>query len=720
MATAQPTVIQEEDTVPPTSPALSSLEIALEPRKAATHCPYCAVGCAMDLSETPLGTVEAKGAAHPVNRGKLCVLGQSSVGLLNHSERLTQPLVRIGGELVPTSWEAALAHAAAGFDKVRTAHGGAANGLYAGASLTNEKAYVLGKFARVALSTPNIDYNGRYCMSAAATAANKAFGLDRGLNMPFEDLKDHDLIVIVGGNVAECLPIMMNHLMDAKAAGTRFIVIDPRRTVTANLASLHLPVVPGGDLALSNALLKLVLDNGWQNDTFIGARTSGFASVAESLRRTMLSQLVDATGLTLADIEAAATFLAEAERPLITTGRGNDQNSRGVETTLAWINLSLALGASYGTLTGQANGQGGREHGMKADQLPGYRSIRDPDDRRAVAEVWGIDEADLPGAGLSAYEMLQAAGCGVVRGMFVLGSNPLASSPNARSVRASLETLEHLVVVDNFLSETAALAHVVLPGSLWAEEAGTTTNLEGRVLLRHALRLPPAGARRDQDIIQDLASRLGAGKHFDFGTPEDVFNELRRATAGAVADYSGITYERLRAGEELFWPCPNETHPGTPRPFETRFGHPDGRACFHAAPVRPPAEVPDDLYPFQLTTGRVRFHYLTGNHTRRTKLLKSKAPEPVLELHPNAAQAHGLLEGHLARVTTRRSHAVFRVKLSEKIREDVLFVPFHWAVVNQLTNDALDLHCKMPEFKVCAAALSPLVSPDEPHTPAIH
>ncbi len=396
-----------------------------------------------------------------------------------------------------------------------------------------------------------------------------------------------------------------------------------------------------------------------------------------------VEHLAETAGLALEDLEAAAALLAEAKNPLITTGRGNDQNARGVSTPLAWTNLALALGGSYGTLTGQANGQGGREHGMKADQLPGCRSITDPDDRAAVAKVWGISERDLPGPGLSAYELLQAAGRGDVRGMFVLGSNPVASSPNARAVKKHLETLE------------------------------------GRVLLRHALRLPPAGARRHFKIIQDLAARLGAGAAFDFASSEDVSDELRRATAGAKADYYGITYGRLQNGEALFWPCPSESHPGTPRPFETRFGYPDGRARFHAVPVRPPAEVPDETYPFQLTTGRMRFHYLTANHTRRTKLLRSKAPEPVLELHPDAAQACGLSEGHLACVTTRRSHAVFRVKFSQKIRADVLFLPIHWAIVNQLTNDALDPHCQMPEFKVCAAALSPIVSADDPHTPSI-
>ena len=707
-----------------TSPDIYPLELALQPRQAATHCSYCAVQCAMELSETPLGTVEAKGLPHPVNAGKLCVLGQSSAALLNHTERLTQPLVRINGDLTPVSWDVALAYTASGFERIRTAHGAAANGVYSGASITNEKAYLLGKFARVALSTPNVDYNGRYCMSSAATAANRAFGLDRGLNEPFEALAGHDLIVIVGGNVAECLPIMMNHLLDAKKAGTRFLVIDPRRTITANLASLHLSVKPGGDLALATGLLKIVLDNGQQNERYIAERATGFEAVAASLRDLELGQLAEDAGLTVAELEAAAALLTDAKSPLITTGRGNDQNSRGVDTTLAWINLSLALGAGYGTLTGQANGQGGREHGMKADQLPGYRSITNPKDRQAVAAVWGVDEADLPGPGLSAYELLQAAGRGEVKGLFVLGSNPVSSSPNARKVQEHLEGLEHLVVVDSFLSETARLAHVVLPGSLWAEEAGTTTNLEGRVLLRHALRPPPPGARRDIDVVQDLAARLGAGEHFNFADAESIFNELRRATAGAIADYSGITYGRLRAGEALFWPCPSHTpgdapHPGTPKPFETRFAHPDGRARFHAVTVRPPAEVPDAEFPFALTTGRVRFHYLTGNHTRRTKILRSKAPEPVLELHPEAAATHGLEEGHLARVTTRRGHAVFKVKLSEKIRPDTLFVPFHWAVVNTLTNDALDPHSKMPEFKVCAAALEPNVSADEPHKPAI-
>lgn len=707
-----------------TSPDRLALELALQPRQAATHCSYCAVQCAMELTETPLGTVEAKGLPHPVNAGKLCVLGQSSAALLNHTERLTQPLVRINGDLTPVSWEAALGYAAAGFERIRTAHGPAANGVYSGASITNEKAYLLGKFARVALSTPNVDYNGRYCMSAAATAANRAFGLDRGLNRPFEALSEHDLIVIVGGNVAECLPIMMNHLLDAKKAGTRFLVVDPRKTVTANLASLHLSVKPGGDLALATGLLKIVLEHNLQNNTYIAERTTGFEAVAASLKDLSLDELADAAGLTVAELEAAANLLTDAKSPLITTGRGNDQNSRGVDTTLAWINLTLALGAEYGTLTGQANGQGGREHGMKADQLPGYRSITNPEDRRAVAAVWGIDEADLPGPGLSAYELLQAAGRGEVKGLFVLGSNPVSSSPNARAVQGHLETLEHLVVVDSFLSETAKLAHVVLPGSLWAEEAGTTTNLEGRVLLRHALRPPPPGARRDIDVVQDLAARLGAGEHFNFADAESIFNELRRATAGAVADYSGITYARLQNGEALFWPCPstphgNRPHPGTPKPLEARFAHPDGRARFFDVAVRPPAEVPDAEYPFALTTGRVRFHYLTGNHTRRTKILRSKAPEPVLELHPDAAAAHGLAEGHLARVTTRRGHAVFKVKLSEKIRADTLFIPFHWAVVNRLTNDALDPHSKMPEFKVCAAALEPNVSADEPHKPAI-
>ena len=493
------------------------MSASLTYRSSKTHCCYCAMQCQMRLSETPEGVI-VEPLEHPINKNKLCVLGQNSANLFNHRERLTTPLVRRKGELVPASWEEAMERAVAGFKFLKFKYGHDANAVYSGASISTEKAYLLGKFARVALKTPHIDYNGRYCMSAAAAGANKAFGIDRGLNMPLSDIPKHDVIMVFGSNIAETLPIMVNTLLEAKHNGTKFIMVDPRQTSTTNLAALHLQINLGEDFALSTAMLKIILDNGWHKSEFIAKRTSHFEETSAYVRSTNLDYLLEATGLQVEKVHEAVELLRNAKRPLFLTGRGNDQNSRGVASTLAVINLSLALGASYGTLTGQANGQGGREHGMKADQLPGYRLITDKAAREHVANVWGIAESDLPGPGYSAFELMQAIGRKEIRGLFVLGSNPVISSPDTDQVRKWLGTMDHLVVVDTFLSETSMLADVVLPGSLWAEETGTTTNLEGRVVLREALRLPPEGARTDTEIILDIAQRLGAERYFDYAT----------------------------------------------------------------------------------------------------------------------------------------------------------------------------------------------------------
>jgi assimilatory nitrate reductase catalytic subunit len=735
-------------------------------KTAKTHCCYCAMQCHMELQEFEDGSVEVKALEHPINKNKLCVLGQNSAKLFNHRERLTTPLVRQQGKLVPATWEEAMERAVAGFKFLKFKYGNAANAVYSGASVSTEKAYLLGKFARIALKTPHIDYNGRYCMSAAAAGANKAFGIDRGLNMPLSEIPKHDVVMIFGANTAETLPIMVNYLLEAKNNGTKFIIVDPRQTNTTNLAALHLQINVGEDFALSTLMLKMILDNGWHNQKFIAERTNHFEETAQYVKSTNADYLLTATGLPFEKVHEAVDLLRTAKRPLFLTGRGNDQNSRGVASTLAVINLSLALGASYGTLTGQANGQGGREHGMKADQLPGYRLIANKEAREHVAKIWGIDEKELPGPGYSAFELLQAVGRKEIRGLFILGSNPVVSSPDTDQVKKWLGTMDHLVVVDSFLSETASLADVVLPGSLWAEETGCTTNLEGRVVLREALREPPSGARRDMEIVLDIAARLGAEQYFDYGLKnsltsrppvvdsqsqkstsslghyppkiegegssrdlvffqhkastgglpteyaaklsETIFEELRHASRGGLAGYYGITYERLRNGEELFWPCPAENHPGTPTMFTECYAHTDGRAKFHVAPYHHPDEVPDDEYPFQLTTGRYLVHYLTGNHTRRTDMLINKKPEPYVEVHPNTAAKLKLYQDEFARIKTRRAEAFYKVKITKKIKPDVLFIPMHWEgqqAANRLTNPVLDPICKMPEFKVCAASL---------------
>jgi assimilatory nitrate reductase catalytic subunit len=399
---------------------------------------------------------------------------------------------------------------------------------------------------------------------------------------------------------------------------------------------------------------------------------------------------------------------------MVLSARGSEQQSHGVDNVLALINLVLALGKAgkphcgYGCLTGQGNGQGGREHGQKADQLPGYRRLDNPEHRTAIAKVWGVNPDTLPAPGKSACELLDALGLrGGVHALLVFASNIVVSAPRAATLPERLQDLDLLVVVDSFLSETAALADVVLPTTQWAEEEGTMTNLEGRVLLRRAARPPPEGVWTDTQIIKALAHRLGCVDGFDDAAPL-IFEELRRASAGGIADYAGISYPRIEAEQGVFWPCPSVQHTGTPRMFLERFATADGRARFHPVEFRGAAEEPDDDYPFYLTTGRLMNHYQTGAQTRRIPELAAAEAAPFVEMHPQVARTLGVDEGGLVRLRTRRGELLLPARMAAAIRLDTLFVPFHWGgmgSINRLTNQALDPFSKIPEFKVCAARI---------------
>jgi assimilatory nitrate reductase catalytic subunit len=650
----------------------------------------------------------------PVNAGILCVKGYTAAETLDHRERLGTPLVRNArGELEPRSWEEALDLVASRLREVQSAHGRSAAGVFGSGALTNEKAYLLGKFARVALGTPHIDYNGRFCMSSAAAASIRALGVDRGLPFPLEDLAATEAILLAGANPAETLPPMMRILDAQRVRGGRLVVIDPRRSATADAAALHLRLTPGSDAALANGLLHVLVRDGLLDRDYIATRTEGFDAVRALVAGYWPERVERITGVSSARLVEAAHLLGRARSAAVLTGRGPEQQAHGVDNVLAYINVALALGkvgrpySGYGCLTGQGNGQGGREHGQKADQLPGYRRIDDPAARRHVASVWGIPEHDLPGPGPSAYELLASLGDpGAVRALLVMGSNPVVSAPDALRVEARLRRLDLLVVADFFLSETAALADVVLPSAQWSEEEGTITNLEGRVLHRRPATARPPGVRGDLEILCALAARLGAGRHFAFASAREVFDELRRASAGGPADYSGITYEKIDASPGVFWPCPTESHAGTPRLFQERFATPSGRARFHAVEHAPPAEEPDGEYPLYLTTGRVLAHYQSGTQTRRVAALARLAPEATAHLHPATARRHGLGDGDEVVLVTRRGRARFRLRLDAGIRADTVFVPFHWGgehAVNRLTHAALDPVSRMPEFKVCAA-----------------
>ncbi|GAA3822298.1 hypothetical protein GCM10022403_064750 [Streptomyces coacervatus] len=689
-----------------------------------THCPYCALQCGMNLTPAPDGTVEvSERADFPVNRGALCGKGRTAPAVLSSRVRLTSPLVRSGGELTPATWEEALNRIAEELRRTRTEHGPDAVGVFGGGGLTNEKAYTLGKFARVVLGTSQIDYNGRFCMSSAAAAGIKAFGLDRGLPFPLEDIPKTGCVILVGSNLAETMPPSLRFFNELKENGGTLIVVDPRRTKTAEQADLHLAPRPGTDLALALGLLHLVVAEGRVDEAYIEERTTGWEEARAAAMAHWPEYVERITGVSVPQLREAVRLFCEPEAAMVLTARGPEQQSKGTDTVGAWINLCLATGragrplSGYGCLTGQGNGQGGREHGQKADQLPGYRKLDDPAARRHVAEVWGVDPDSLPGPGRSAYELLDALG-GDIKSLLLMGSNPVVSAPRAAHIEERVKSLDFLAVCDVVLSETAALADVVLPVTQWAEETGTTTNLEGRVLLRRRAITAPEGIRSDLDVMHELADRLGVEKGFPTD-PEEVFEELRRASAGGPADYSGITYRRLAQENGVFWPCPTADadadvgHPGTPRLFLDRFATPDGRARFAPVSHRASAEEPDDEYPVLLTTGRVVAQYQSGAQTRRVDELNAAAPGPFVELHPRLAARLGAAEGDPLAVVSRRGRAVAPARITTSIRPDTVFMPFHWAGegrANTLTNPALDPTSRMPEFKACAVRVETVQS----------
>lgn len=683
-----------------------------------THCCFCGMQCGIQLKvkDNKVAGFEPW-MEFPFNEGRLCPKGVQRYLQNNHPDRLLHPIRRVEGKgFEQTSWEEAMSKTVSEIQRIQNTHGRDAFAMLSGVSLTNEKSYMVGKFARVALKTANLDYNGRLCMVSAGAGNKKAFGLDR-ISNSWEDLKHAEVIIIAGTNVSETFPTLTHYIWQARDNGAKLIVVDPRVTPIARTADLHLPVRPGGDSALFGAMLKILVDNDWLDHDFIDNYTSGFQESIDAVKDYDLAWAEEKTGIPAAKIQQAAEWWGKAKTSFLLHARGIEHHSKGVDNVLSCINLVLATGrigkpyCGYGTITGQGNGQGGREHGHKCDQLPGNRDITNPEHRKYIADVWGIDEKDMPGKGLSAYEIIEAIHRGEIKGLITICFNPLVSLPNNNFVREALEKLEYYVAIDFFLNETARHADLILPGSLHEEEEGTVTTAEGRVVKINQAITPPGEARKDSDILIELAQRLGAGDKFAYSKAEDVFNELRVASKGGTADYFGITYEKIEKNMGIFWPCPSEDHPGTPRLWEDKkFRTPDGKAHFNPVPYREPSEVVDKEYPVVMTTGRVVSQYLSGSQTRRIGKLVDQYPEPLLEIHPKLAYQYGIKDGDQVTVKTRRGEAIFPAQIVETIREDTVFIPYHWGgkqSANQLTIGTLDPVSKIPEFKVCACQLIP-------------
>ncbi len=691
-----------------------------------THCSFCGIQCGMNLVVEGGSVIGVEPRQFVHNQGTLCPKGMMAYEQINHADRLTQPLMRRAGRnspLEPVSWDEALDAVATRFAGIQAAKGRDAVAVYSGSALTNEKCYVTGKFARVGLRTRHIDYAGRLCMSSAASAYNQALGLDRS-PLAITELPKADCIVVVGSNISDCFPILMSWILESKSWGGRLIVLDPRQTGIARMADLWLPLRPGTDAFVLNAMLRQIIQDGRIDEAYIADRTVGWEDVKASVEPHTMEEAARISGVPVDRIMTAARVYGMARTSVIVHARGIEQQVNGVNNCLACINLALARGQfgkpGSGTmmLTGSGNGQGARELGQRADELPGYRSIENAEDREYIAGVWGVPADDLPGAGVPVSSMMRMMTEGEIAGCLVLSTNPALSMPDTPFVRKALDSLEFLVVLDPFMSETAEMADVVLPSAIWVEDEGTVTNLEGRMLKINPAAEPPGEARPDWWILREIARRLGRGEFFQYDSPQEIFEELRVATKGGRADYSGLTWEKIESRNgEVFEPCVSDEDSGEPQLYKERFAHPDGKARFIPAPHRPPAEEPNDEFPFYLTNGRFLFQYLTGNQTRRIESLNGQSPYAFVEINQREAERLRITNGTVVRVRTPRGSVEVKASIVNTIRPDTLFLPMHYpgvAGVNQVTNPVVEPSVSIPEFKVAAATIEPVSAPVEP------
>ncbi|WP_136602165.1 formate dehydrogenase subunit alpha [Salinigranum halophilum] len=656
-------------------------------------CPFCGVGCGIQYMEGG----KATGWKGPVNtKGEICPKGAAAWDVIDHPDRLTAPLVRDGDVLREATWDEALDRVVESFERVRRAHGPDALAFFASSNCTNEENYVLQKLAR-ALGTNNVDNCARLCHASTVAAMGDRLGAGAMTNS-LDDLREADVFFLIGANPADQHPIIFrSYLLPALRVGTKLVHVDPRETTTTQAADLHLPVRPGYDIPLLNAMAAVVVEDGLVNDAFVAERTTGFESYRESLDGVDVDAAAEQAGVDPADLREAARLYGEADRAAAFTGMGMSQHHYGTENVHALINLALLTGnvgrrgTGVNPLRGQNNVQGAGDVGALPNVLPGYQSVTDADARARVSEVWGFEPPALPGR--TEVELTHAAG-DTVHAAYVFGENPAVTEPNQERVRAALERFDCLVVHDGFLTETAEYADVVLPGSLWAEKSGTVTNTDRQVMRMRPNTTPPGDARTDLDILCALAGRL-TDLDFDYPDPESVFDELARVSP----DYDGMTYDGIGTGSQR-WPFDRDAGEGTAvlhrEAFESGSKTAPFRIVDHVAPAD--AVEGDALV---LTTGRVIQQFNSGALTRRSETLMRMRGEDVLQIHPDDADARSIEDGTRVVVENDRGRVALAAEVTPAIRPGTVFMTFHYAdpLANRLTGDALDPVAKIPEFK---------------------
>ncbi len=669
-----------------------------------TICPYCGCGCTIVLNVRDNRIVQITGDPHlGVNDGMLCVKGRFGFDFISHEQRLTQPLIRKDGELKPVSWDEALELVAERLGRIKQQFGPDAIGGLSSAKCTNEENYIFQKFMRAVIGTNNIDHCARLCHASTVAGLARAFGSGAMTNS-IEDFDVTDCIFVIGSNTTQCHPIIGSAIKRAvRQRGAALIVADPRSIELTQFADIHMQQKGGTDVALINAMMHVILRDGLQDKQFIAERTEDF----EQLRRAVepyTPQLGEKiTGVPADDIVRAARIYAQARPASIVYSMGITQHTTGTDNVLSLANLAMLTGnigkpgAGVNPLRGQNNVQGACDLGALPNVYPGYQKVDDEKVRAKFEGAWG---AKLPGkVGLTVVEMINAAAERKLKALYIMGENPMLSDPDVTHVEDALGDLDFLIVQDIFLSETAQLADVVLPAAGFAEKDGTFTNTERRVqCLRKAIDAPGA-ARADWDITCDLARRMGYEMSYESSSA------IQDEIAALTPSYGGITHERLEGGSSLQWPCPHADHPGTPYLHKGRFAR--GLGKFHAVEFIPPAELPDDDYPFLLSTGRILQHFHTGTMSRRSGVLDELVPAGVIEIHPDDAERVGIKDAQSVRVTSRRGQIEIAARLTDCVAPGSVFLAFHYreAPANRLTIAALDPVAKIPEFKVCAVQI---------------
>ncbi|WP_448563342.1 molybdopterin oxidoreductase family protein [Trichothermofontia sp.] len=718
-----------------------------------TLCPYCGVGCGLEVvlsqpGPTASSVPKVKGdRAHPSSQGYVCVKGATVAESLDRDrllypmgrDRLDQPFQRL-------SWDEALDRLVDRLQHVHTTAGPDAIAMYGSGQFQTEDYYVAQKLLRGCLGTNNFDSNSRLCMSSAVAGYQRSLGSD-GPPCCYEDLELTDCAIWIGSNAAECHPIVFNRFLRYRKQNpqVKLIVIDPRRTQTAEAADLHLAITPGTDIDLLNSMAYLLWS--WQvvDRPFIHAHTHNFAVFEALIQSYTPAKVAPRCGLSVAEIEQAARYWADSQRVLSLWSMGVNQSQEGTAKVQTLINLHLMTGqigkpgAGPFSLTGQPNAMGGREAGGLAKLLPGYRSVTHARDRAEVEQFWQVPAGRIPAQpGRTAWEIITGLETGEVQCLWIAATNPAVSLPDLERVKAALARSPFTVYQDAYYpTETTAYAHLLLPAAQWGEKTGTMTNSERMVTLAQAFRAPPGEARADWEIFAEVGRRLGFAEQFRFTTPAEVHAEFVQLTRDRVCDMSGISHARLQQGP-IQWPCP-ASNPDCPSAnpanqvvttkrlyLDRRFATPDGRALFAPYHSRGLAEPPDPAYPWVLTTGRLYGHWHTQTRTGRIAKITKMYPQPFLEIHPRDAEQLGIGEGDWVEVRSRRGSACLPAKVTPAIARGTVFMPMHWgalwaehAEVNALTHPEACPYSLEPELKACAVHLSPvLTTPPNPIDPS--